>query len=125
MIKFEINNKSPVPLYSQIIDQYKHMIATGILKNGEKVPTIRELAVTLEINPNTVAKAYLELQNMGILDTKQGVGTFVNETTAAGQPAIKEENLQTLVRKLLDDIINLGYTKEEITRIIKKELLNF
>jgi len=125
MIKFEINNKSPVPIYSQIVDQYKHMSATGKLKAGDRVPTIRELAVQLEVNPNTVAKAYLELQNLGLLDTKQGIGTFVSENQAAENDKLKDENLQSLIGKYLVDLINLGYTKEEISKATKKELLKF
>jgi GntR family transcriptional regulator len=125
MLTMEINNKSPVPIYSQIVEQFKHMTASGKLKTGERVPTIRELAVQLEINPNTVAKAYLELQNIDLLETKQGIGTFVKEALKVTRPDQREEKLNSLIRSQLVDVLRLGYSKDEILKTIKKELSSF
>ena len=125
MLNMEINNKSPVPIYSQIVEQFKHLTANGIIKSGEKVLTIRELAVQLEINPNTVAKAYQELQNIGLLETRQGIGTFVKEVTPSSPPNQMEENLKTLIRSQLVEVLRLGYSKEDILKTIKKELQTF
>jgi len=124
MVRIEINNKSPLPIYSQIADQFVHLVATGLLKSGERVPTIRELAVQLEINPNTVAKAYLELQNMGLLDTRQGTGTFIKDTCRILSSPEKEISLNQLTQKFLDDVLRLGYTKEEVLKSVKNMIIN-
>ncbi len=121
----QIENKSPVPIYSQITDQFKHLIATGKLLPGDRVPTIRELAVQLEINPNTVAKAYLEMQNLGILETKQGTGTFVKYFEDKIPTLEKEGHLNILSKKFLDEALRLGYSKADILKSIKNILNKF
>lgn len=80
MIKFLIDYSAGVPIYRQIIDQIRFGIATGQLKIGEQLPTVRALAVELKVNLNTVSKAYKELEIREILETQQGTGTFVNKT---------------------------------------------
>lgn len=77
MIEFKLDIKSGVPFYRQIVDQIRYGIASERLLPGEQLPTVRDLAVRLEINPNTVRKAYSELEILGVLDTQQGTGTFV------------------------------------------------
>jgi GntR family transcriptional regulator len=78
MIEFKLDLKSGVPFYRQIVDQIRYGIASKRLLPGEQLPTVRDLAVQLEINPNTVRKAYSELEILGVLDTQQGTGTFVS-----------------------------------------------
>ena len=78
MIEFKLDIKSGVPFYRQIVDQIRYGIASGHLLPGEQLPTVRDLAVRLEINPNTIRKAYSELEILGILDTQQGTGTFIS-----------------------------------------------
>lgn len=77
MIKFRLDKSSPVPFYRQIIDTVLSGVSTGLISPGEKLPTIREASVGLEVNPNTIAKAYSQLRLMGLLDTQQGSGVFV------------------------------------------------
>src|SRR5262249_60574627 len=77
MITFKLNPKSGVPIYRQIQDQVRYGIASGRLRPGEQLPTVRGLAVELQVNPNTVIKAYTELERQGVLTTEQGSGTFV------------------------------------------------
>jgi GntR family transcriptional regulator len=79
MFVFKLDIKSGVPFYRQIVDQIRYGIASKRLLPGEQLPTVRDLAVQLEINPNTVRKAYSELEILGVLDTQQGTGTFVSE----------------------------------------------
>src|SRR6202011_976092 len=83
MITMQLDSKSGVPIYRQIQDQIRYGIASGLLSPGEQLPTVRALAVELAVNPNTVIKAYTELEREGILTTEQGTGTFV----AGQQPA--------------------------------------
>ena len=80
MIKFIIDYSGGVPIYRQIIDQIRFGIASGQLKLGEQLPTVRALAVELKVNLNTVSKAYKELEIRKILETQQGTGTFINQT---------------------------------------------
>jgi GntR family transcriptional regulator len=121
-MKIAINNKSSVPIYYQIYDQLKHLIAIGEINEGQKVPTIRELAVELEINPNTVAKAYYELQHENILDTVQGVGTYVKGAKGILKPREREEKLFEITRKYLDEVFRYSFTTEEILTIISNSL---
>jgi GntR family transcriptional regulator len=121
-MKIKIDSKSSVPIYYQIYDQIKHLVAIGDLKEGQKVPTIRELAVDLEINPNTVAKSYLELQHENVLDTIQGVGTFVKGTKNLLKPNERENKILEITRKYLDDLIHFGFSKDEIMKTINSSL---
>jgi GntR family transcriptional regulator len=81
MIEFQLDPKSGVPFYRQIIDQIRYGIATGTLKTGEQLPTARFLAVHLKINLNTVIKAYKELEILKVLETQQGSGTYVGTSS--------------------------------------------
>ncbi len=78
---FRLDMHSGVPLYRQLIDQVQAAIAAGLIVPGDQLPTVRQVAVDLEINPNTVMRAYREMEIRGILDTQQGTGTFVAQQT--------------------------------------------
>src|ERR1700751_1471798 len=84
MISFELNSNSGVPIYRQIQDQIRYGIASGLLTAGEQLPTVRSLAVELSVNPNTVIKAYTELEREGILTTGKGTGKFVSAEPTGG-----------------------------------------
>jgi GntR family transcriptional regulator len=102
MIKFRLDKKSPVPFYRQIVDIVLVGISTGSIFPGEKLPTIREAAVNLEVNPNTISKAYAQLRMMGILDTQQGSGVFVRTKLAdRHSKAEKKQTLDTLCRDFI------------------------
>jgi GntR family transcriptional regulator len=115
MITFQLNPKSGVPIYRQIQDQIRYGIASGLLGPGEQLPTVRSLAVELSVNPNTVIKAYSELEREGILTTEQGSGTFV----AAQQPApVPNENrqskLETLCSEFLAQAARFGFSSQDL-----------
>ena len=76
-LQIQLDVKSGVPFYRQIIDQVKAAIATGTIASGDRLPTVRQLAVDLSINPNTVSRAYTELELTGLVETQMGSGTFV------------------------------------------------
>ncbi len=105
MIHFKLDLKSGVPFHRQIVDQIRCGIASGRLLPGEQLPTVRDLAVQLEINPNTVRKAYSDLELLGILDTQQGTGTFVSHR----QVEIGDAEKQRMLRQLCDELVARGH----------------
>lgn len=119
MITFKLNPKSGVPVYRQIQDQIRYGIASGFLNPGEQLPTVRALAVELSVNPNTVIKAYSELEREGVLTTEQGSGTFV----APEPPVILSEEsrqakLETLCLEFLGQAARYGFSSEDVVRAI-------
>ena len=95
-MKIHLDLKSGVPFYRQIIDQVKSAMATGRLEPGNRLPTVRQLAVDLSVNPNTVSRAYTELELTGLVDTHMGSGTFV------GQKKVEQDDVER--RRILDEI---------------------
>ncbi len=100
-IRFQLDSASGVPFYRQILDQILAGIATGALQRGERLPTVRALAVELAVNLNTVARAYKELEIRGVLATQQGSGTFVG----AGEISIDEVERRRRTAQLVDEFL--------------------
>jgi len=103
-----------VPAYRQIIDQVLGAIASGTLQGGDQLPTVRQLAVDLSINPNTVVRAYRELEIRGILTTQQGIGTFVTTLPVPVDEAVRQRQLDQLIGDLLARAGAAGLTADEI-----------
>src|SRR5208283_2010948 len=97
LFRFRLDLKSGVPVYRQIIDQVRGGIASGALAAGDQLPTVRQLAVDLEINPNTVVRAYRELELGGLLETHQGTGTFISAQKMKRADAQREKQLAQIV----------------------------
>ena len=120
----EINPASAVPIYAQILDQIKYAIAAGAVGEGEKLPTVRSLAVQLRINPNTVGKAYRELEREGIVNTRVGDGTFV----AAGGTAITKRERVRIVGRLVDNALvqafHLALHDADVRKVVEERLKN-
>jgi GntR family transcriptional regulator len=95
--RFRLDSVSGVPVYRQIIDQVQGGISTGSLRPGDQLPTVRQVAVDLEINPNTVLRAYRELEIRGVLETEQGRGTFVSTRKVQRNELERERQLDQLV----------------------------
>lgn len=95
--QFRLDLRSGVPVYRQIIDQVMAALATGRLAGGDQLPTVRQLAVDLAINPNTVVRAYRELEIRDVLETQQGTGTFISQQSMGGDGAERERRLERLV----------------------------
>jgi GntR family transcriptional regulator len=95
--RFVLDLHSGVPVYRQIIDQVRGAIASGALRPGDQLPTVRQLAVDLAINPNTVVRAYRELELGGLLETQQGTGTFISTQKLARNDAERERQLGQIV----------------------------
>ena len=113
-INFLLNPTSGVPFYRQIIMQIEIAIADGRIRTGNQLPTVRSLAVSLLINPNTVARAYNELEIRGIVNTQQGTGTFISEKRYELSDKERDEILEGLVRSFLANVSSYGFTVDEI-----------
>ena len=124
MITFALDSKSGVPIYRQIQDQIRYGIAAGLLTPGEQLPTVRALAVELSVNPNTVIKAYTELERRGILTTEQGSGTFVAAPPApVVSEAERQAKLTALVAEFLGQAGRYGFSSEEVLHAIEAHAL--
>jgi GntR family transcriptional regulator len=117
---FDIDPNDPTPLYAQLERAIRLAIATGRLDLGDRLPTVRALAVDLRVNANTVAKVYAELERVGVLETRRGVGTFVAATAEkAGGPAERARRLEALARAYLTGAGELGFGVEEAVAAIR------
>ena len=112
-----------VPAYRQIIDQVLGAIAAGTLQGGDQLPTVRQLAVDLSINPNTVVRAYRELEIRGILTTQQGIGTFVTTQPVPVDEAVRQRQLDHLIGDLLARAGAAGLTADEVV-VCLQEFIN-
>lgn len=121
MIKIHISTKDGVPIFQQIVTQIKHMVASGRLAPGEIVPPIRVLAEQLLINPNTVARAYKELESEGIFISRQGSGTRVAEKGSTLDYAERLQVLTERVESLLVEADQLDFTVEDIIELIRQK----
>jgi GntR family transcriptional regulator len=113
-MEFAIDPKSGVPFYRQIIEQVKFSIARGNLKPGDRLPTMRQLAVDLSINPNTVIRAYREMEIEGVLDTHQGSGTFVSRHKPEIDALERKRMLDQILTELLARASDYGLTLDEV-----------
>lgn len=122
-LHIEIDFRSGVPIYIQIMDQVKHMIATGELNSGDQLPTVRQLAADLRVNFNTVARSYKLLDEAGIISTQHGRGTYILETPSQENgEKLRFEDLLRLTRQYLFDVYRLGYQPEDVQEVIKSRL---
>lgn len=113
-MEISLDPKSGVPLYRQIIESVKFAIANGHLMPGDKLPTVRQLAVDLEVNPNTVIRAYREMEFEGILDPQQGSGTFVTDERPQIDALERRRMLGQILTELLARASGYGFTLDEV-----------
>jgi GntR family transcriptional regulator len=110
-----IDPRDPTPIYAQLERGLRAAIATGQLAQGDQLPTVRQLAVDLRVNANTVARVYLELERAGIIETRRGVGSFISATPAqAHPPRDQERRLRAFVTRVLGDLDAAGFTVDEV-----------
>ncbi|HXY70076.1 MAG TPA: GntR family transcriptional regulator [Gemmatimonadales bacterium] len=117
-----IDPRSPVPLYAQIADRVRIAVATGDLAPGTALPSVRQLAAQLRVNPATVVQAYRELEEVGVVESRQGAGTFVRALAEPKREAERQREARRLVRRLLRDAAALGVTREDLDQALKAEL---
>ncbi|MGZ5433174.1 MAG: GntR family transcriptional regulator [Thermoanaerobaculia bacterium] len=119
---FRCNPSLGVPIYLQLMEQVKHAIETGALQAGDQLPGIRPLAEELVMNPNTVAKAYRELEHEGVIELRHGSGAFVSRNARAKKLADTLRNAQTIVADTVGRLRGRGVSEEEIRRLFEAEL---
>ena len=122
-VSFDIDTAHPTPLYHQLERAIKFAIATGKLVVGDQLPTVRQLAVELRINANTVAKVYLELERAGVVETRRGVGTFVkSRPVGAAHEKDRERELRELEDHFLSTAAHLGFSTKEAVEHLRDRL---
>jgi len=119
---FRPNTSSGVPIYLQLMEQVKHAIETGALRAGDQLPGIRPLAEEMVINPNTVAKAYRELEHDGVIELRHGAGAFVTGAAREKKLTDRLRAGQTIVAAAVDKLRARGVTEAEIRRLFEAEL---
>jgi DNA-binding transcriptional regulator YhcF (GntR family) len=118
---FRPNPASGVPIYLQLMEQVKHSIETGALRPGEQLPGIRPLAEELVVNPNTIAKAYRELEHAGVIELRQGAGAFVSAATSS-RKTDRMRAAQPIVATTIEKLRARGVTDDEIRRLFEAQL---
>lgn len=114
VVWFDIDPRDGVPIYVQLVSQVRHAVEVGGLKPGERLPTVRGLAEELAVAPNTIVKAYTELQREGLVDSRPGVGTVVAEGVGEVARERKKEAVFERLRVLVRDAAALGITEDEL-----------
>jgi GntR family transcriptional regulator len=122
MLLFRPNPSSGVPIYLQLMEQVKHGIESGALRPGEQLPGIRPLAEELVINPNTVAKAYRELEHEGVIELRHGAGAFVSANAREKKATERVRAGQTIVAAAVERLRASGMIDEEIRRVFEAAL---
>lgn len=117
-----IDPRSPTPLYAQIAARLRLAVAAGELRPGDTLPSVRQLAARLRVNPATVVQAYRDLEGEGFVDMKQGAGTFVREVASDRRAVERANQAVRLVRQMLQEAGQLGVTTPELTAAIRQEL---
>ena len=117
---FTIDSSDPTPIYAQLERAIRVAVATGRLGVGDRLPTVRQLAVELKVNANTVAKVYSELERAGVLETRRGVGTFIRGPVGrSSSPPDRERLLAKLADRFLSDAATLGFSADEAINFLK------
>lgn len=119
---FQIDFKSGVPVYLHLVDQVRYAAASGAIKAGEPLPTIRTLAEQLRVNRNTIAKAYAELESQGVIETQQGKGCFLSENNSPFKKQVREKLLLKEVDSAVVTAHHLQVGREEFLALVKERL---
>lgn len=110
-----VDPRDSTPIYAQLERGVRAAIASGRLRPGDQLPTVRQMAVELQVNANTVARVYAELERAGIIETKRGVGSFIAASPAQAHPPREHERrLRTFITRVLADAVNHGLTIDEV-----------
>jgi len=118
----QIDPRSPTPLYAQIAGRLRVAVAAGELRPGEALPSVRQLAARLRVNPATVAQAYRELEAEGFVEMRQGAGTFVREVVPERRARERSKQALALVRRMIAEAGRLGLSTKELLAAVDEEL---
>lgn len=123
-LEFELDFRSGAPIYEQIVEQVRSRIESGTLSPGDQLPTVRQLALELRVNFNTIARAYRILDEAGLISTQQGRGTYILEPdTPEAQSRLRRARLDDLINSFLSDASRHGYTLAEISEEVHAQLV--
>ena len=117
----DIDFNAAYPIYEQVIEEIKKEIVRGELKAGAKLPSQRQLARKIDVNPNTVQRAYREMEQRGLVETKRGRGTFIKDDQQV-MIEIKKEMAETAVIDFIEEMISLGFNRENILKKVESNL---
>lgn len=118
----QLDPRSPTPLYAQIAERLRVAIVTRELTPAEMLPSVRQMAANLRVNPATVVQAYRALEDDGFVEMRQGMGTYVREVSPSQRSTERERQATELVRRLLSEAARLGLTAREVTAAFEREL---
>jgi GntR family transcriptional regulator len=118
----QLDPRSPIPLYDQIATRIRSAVAAGEVRPGDSLPSVRQLAKRLRVNPATVVQAYRELEGEGFVEMRQGAGTFVREVGGSKRKDARSKQARRLVRAMLKEAARLGLDGDEITGALQREL---
>ena len=122
-MQFDVDLTTHTPIYLQVMSQVKHAIATDELRPGDQLPTLRRLADELDVNFNTVARAYRQLDEEGIISTQHGRGTYLlGPATKKGGDKLRQKDLEALIEQVLREAQKLGFSLSEIQARIKEHI---
>ena len=122
-LMLQIDFRSGLPIYTQIVNQVQAQVAGGILKPGDQLPTVRALAEELRVNFNTIARAYRILDEARIISTQQGRGTYITEIPPPKvTERLRKESLQALTQRYISEALRLEFSKSEISEMVKEQL---
>ena len=124
-MEFQCDPTSRIPIYRQLMEQIRQAIARGRLRPGSRLPSVRVLSRELVVNPNTIARAYTELEREGVLNTRQGLGVFVAEPQAELSAAARRERLSAALDRFLTEAVHLGFSADEVMSAVAKRIRGF
>ncbi len=124
-MEFYCDTASRTPIYLQLIEQVRRGVALGKLSAGVRLPSVRQLSRELVVNPNTIARAYTELERNGVLNTRPGLGVFVAQPQAELSEAVRRERLQAALDLFFTEAVLLGFSVEEVLEAIQKRMQEY
>ena len=122
-MKFDVDLTTHVPIYLQLMEQVKHAISSGELEPGDQLPTVRQLAADLQVNFNTIARAYRMLDEEGIISTQHGRGTFIlAPASKRASEKLRRQDLEALTQHYLEQAGKLGFASEDVLQLVETQL---
>jgi GntR family transcriptional regulator len=121
-LRLVVKTDDPRPIFKQIVDHVSVCIASGELQPGDKLPSVRALAIQLSVNPNTVSKSYAELATIGLVDSRQGLGLFIATPKQRLSTSERKRQLNMAIQNCVNDVLHLHFSDEEIIQELTKHL---
>lgn len=124
-MEFEVNTSGREPIYRQVAEQVREAVARGRLAAGDRLPSVRELSKTLVVNPNTIARAYTDLERDGVLHTRPGLGVFVAAPGSELTKPVRKKRLVERIDGLLTEAVHLDFSRTETRELIEDRMSQF